>query len=316
MGGKVNSIEDLPGIGPATIQKLKEIGKDNLMSIAAMDASELAQFLETGEKTANKIILAARNSLDLGFETGMSRWKERQKLRKITTGSKALNELLGGGIETQSITELYGEFGCGKTQLAIQLSVNVQMSLENNGLNSGVIFIDTENTFVPERVRQIAEAQKMDPDEVLENIYVGRAYNSDHQVLLAQQAEKVIREKKIGLVVVDSLTSHFRSDYVGRGELAGRQQKINRHMHSLQRLALTYNLAVVVTNQVMARPDLFFGDPTSPIGGHIVGHQSTFRIYLRKGKKGTRVARLVDSPYLPEGEAVFKVTEKGIEDVA
>jgi DNA repair protein RadA len=312
---KVKSLEDLPGVGPAIAQKLREMGKDNLMSIATMSASELAEITETGEKTANKIILAARESLNLGFETGIARWKERQKLRRISTSSKALNALLGGGVETQSITEYYGEFGCGKTQIALQLSVNVQKSPEEGGLGAGVIFIDTENTFMPERIRQIAEASKLDPDNVLENIYVARAYNSDHQILLVEQAEELIKEHKIGLIVVDSLTSQFRSDYVGRGELAERQQKLNRHMHTLLRLATTYNLAIVVTNQVMARPDIFFGDPTAPIGGHIVAHQSTFRVYLRKGKKGTRVARLVDSPYLPEAEAVFKVTERGIEDV-
>lgn len=116
------------------------------------------------------------------------------------------------------------------------------------------------------------------------------------------------------MIIVDSLTSHFRADFVGRGELAGRQQKLNRHLHQLQKLADAYNIAIYVTNQVMSRPDILFGDPTAPVGGHILGHMSTYRIYLRRGKEGTRIARMVDAPNLPEAEAVFIVTPEGIKD--
>ncbi|MEA3254979.1 MAG: DNA repair and recombination protein RadA, partial [Candidatus Altiarchaeota archaeon] len=235
---------------------------------------------------------------------------------KITTGSKELDKLIGGGVETQAITELYGKYGSGKTQIGHQLAVTVQLPKDKGGLNRSAIYIDTENTFRPERIQQMAKALGMDPKKVLGNIHVARAYNSDHQMLLAEKASELAGEYNVGLVVVDSLTAHFRVEYAGRGTLAGRQQKINRHMHLLQRrLGDLYNTAIVVTNQVMSRPDVFFADPTTPIGGHIVGHTATFRIYLRKSKGDKRIARLIDSPNMPEGECVFEVTTDGVKDV-
>lgn len=329
-------LSELPGVGKKTAEKLRDGGYGSLMSIATMDASKLQETADIGEKTATTIISAARDELDIGFTTGSEKMEKRESIERIPTGSEEVNELLGGGVESQCITEFYGEFGSAKTQMALQLAVNIQ--LPDNGVDTdtadeedeestnttpvdtdestgnGVIFIDTEDTFVPERVKQMAEAKGLDPEKVLDNIFVARAYNSDHQILLAEEAQDIARENDIGLIVVDSLTAQFRSDYVGRGQLADRQQKLNQHMHTLQRLANTYNAAVVVTNQVMANPGQLFGDPTTAIGGHIISHNSAFRIYLRKSKKDKRIARLVDCPYLPEGEAVFKVDETGIID--
>lgn len=176
------------------------------------------------------------------------------------------------------------------------------------------MIIDTENTFRPERVVQMASYLGADPMETLKRIHVARAFNSQHQVLLVDKALELSRDLKCRLLIVDSLTSHFRSEYLGRGALAERQQILNRHMHDLLNFATVNNAAIAVTNQVAAKPDAFFGDPMRPIGGTIVGHTSTFRIYLRKGKAGKRIARLVDSPNMPEGEAVFMVTEDGIKD--
>ena len=309
-------MENLPGVGEKIAEKLVEAGCNDLMSLATMSVSDLMDLCEIGEKTAAKIIEAAKEQADVGnYKTGIDKLKERESVGRISTGSKALDDLLGGGIETRCISEFYGPYGSAKTQLVLQLAVNVQLSEKEGGLNGNVIFIDTENTFIPERVVQMAKAKGKDPKEILKNIYVARAFNSDHQMLLAEKARDLMGKNKIRLIVVDSLTSLFRSDYIGRGELAPRQQRLNKHMHLLHRLATTYNAAVVVTNQVMARPDILFGDPTSPIGGHIVGHQSAFRVYIRKSKKNTRIARLIDCPYLPEGEAVFKITENGVEDV-
>ncbi|MFH1773561.1 MAG: DNA repair and recombination protein RadA [Methanobacteriota archaeon] len=307
-------LEELPGVGEATAEKLREAGYATAESIAAAEAGELSDVAGIGESAAEKIIKAAKQKIQLSFMTGSEVLEKRKSMKKITTGSEVLNGLLGGGIETQAITEFFGEFGSGKTQLCHQLAVNVQLPEEKNGLEKSALYIDTENTFRPERIIQMSEAVGVDPAAVLDNIIVARAYNSDHQMLMVEKAEDSIKEKNIGLIVVDSLTSHFRSDYAGRGMLADRQQKLNRHMHNLQRLSDIYNLAVVVTNQVMARPDFFFGDPTAPVGGHVVGHSSTFRIYLRKSKGGKRVARLIDSPSLPEGEAIFSVTKNGVGD--
>jgi len=312
---KIKNIEDLPGVGEKTAEKLKERGYDNFMSIAAASASEIAENADIGEATAAKIIQAARDTLDMGFETAEKIMKRREKIGKITTGSKALDELLGGGIETQSILETHGAFGSSKSQLAFQLSVNVQLPKEKGGLGKKAVFIDTEGTFRPERILQMARALGMDEKKVLEGIYVARAYNSDHQILLLDKLGDVIKKRNIGLIVVDSVTSQFRSDYTGRGTLATRQQKLNKHLHTLQRLADVYNVAIYITNQVMSSPAILFGDPTRPIGGHVLGHQATFRLYLRKSKGEKRIARLIDSPNLPEGECVFTVTEEGIRDV-
>ncbi|RLF40442.1 MAG: DNA repair and recombination protein RadA [Thermoplasmata archaeon] len=313
--GNVREIDQLPGVGPATAEKLREAGYSDLMSIAVASPRELAEAAEIGESTASKIIINARKLADIGnFETGTVLMEKRSKIGKITTGSKMFDELLGGGFETQSITELFGEFGSSKTQIAHQLCVNVQLPKDQGGLESHAFFIDTENTFRPERIVQMAEAYSLDPDEVLEKIHVARAYNSSHQMLLVEKVIDLSKEIPARLLIVDSLTAHFRAEYVGRGALADRQQKLNKHMHDLLRWSDLNNGAVCVTNQVSSKPDTFFGDPTRPIGGHIVGHTATFRIYLRKSKGPKRIARLIDSPHLPEGEAVFTVTEKGIRD--
>ena len=307
-------IEDLPGVGEKTAEKLRECGYIDLMSIAAASPGELSGKVDIGEATAAKIIEAARRELKMGFETAEELMKRRENIGKITTGSKNFDELIGGGIETQSITEVYGSYGSAKTQLALQLAVNVQLPVEQGGLERGCVFIDTEGTFRPERIEQMARALDLDPKKVMENIYVARAYNSDHQMLLAEKVGEMVKEKNIGLLIIDSLTSHFRADYTGRGTLAERQQKLNRHLHTLQRMGDINNMAIFVTNQVMAKPDILFGDPTEAIGGHILHHAAAFRIYLRKSKKEKRICRLVDSPYLPEGEAVFVVVEDGIRD--
>lgn len=313
-GQKILSIEDLPGVGPATAEKLREMGFQTVESIAVASIGELKDAGLT-DTSAEKIINAAREGLKMGFETGLELMERRKILGRIQTGSKELDNLLGGGIETGSITEFYGQFGSGKSQIAFQATVNVQLPVEKGGLNGTAVFIDTEGTFRPERIIQMASAKNLDPKEVLKNIMVARAYNSDHQMLLAEKAAEIAEEKNVRVVVIDSLTSHFRSEYSGRGELAPRQQKLNRHLHSLQRdLADMHNVAVIVTNQVMANPVIVFGDPTTPIGGNIVGHLSTYRLYLRKSKGNKRIARLIDSPCLPEGECVFEVGANGITD--
>jgi len=311
---KTFSIEDLTGVGPATAEKLREMGFQTVESIAVASIGELKDAGLT-DTSAEKIINSARESLKMGFETGLEFMEKRKAVGRILTGSKELDNLLGGGLETGSITEFYGQFGSGKTQIALQAAVNVQLPVEKGGLNGTAVYIDTEGTFRPERIIQMAAAKNLDPKEVLKNIMVARAYNSDHQMLLAEKAAEIAEEKNVRLAVIDSLTSHFRSEYSGRGELAPRQQKLNRHLHSLQRnLADMHNIAVIVTNQVMSNPSMMFGDPTTPIGGNIVGHLSTYRIYLRKSKGNKRIGRLVDSPCLPEGECVFEVGANGISD--
>jgi len=308
-------LEDLPSVGEKTAQKLKDAGFADMMRLATATAKELAVKAEIGEGVAEKVIEAARKAESIDFETAFDVMERRRDVGRISVGSEAFNELIGGGIETQSITEVFGEFGSGKSQISHELAVTVQLPQDNGGLEGECVFIDTENTFRPERIEQIASAFDRDYEETLQNIHIARAFNSAHQMLMADKINELIQSGvNIRLVIVDSLMAHFRAEYVGRESLATRQQKLNQHLHALQNIANTYNVAVFITNQVQARPDAFFGSPTKAIGGHVLGHASTYRIWLKKGLAGKRIARLVDSPHLPEGECVFKITTDGIVD--
>jgi len=314
-GLKTNaSFEDLAGVGPATAEKLRASGYNTIESIATASIGELVEAVEVSDNKAKEMIISAKELLNMSFETADRLLEKRKCVGHISTGSKKLDVLLGGGLETQSIVEFFGEFGSGKTQVGLQLCVNVQVPVEKGGLGGKAVFIDTENTFRPQRIQQMAEAVGLDPAEVLKNIFVARAYNSDDQMLMAEKAEDLIKNDGVKVLVIDSMMALFRSEYGGRGQLAERQQKLNRHLSALHKIADLNNILIYITNQVQSDPAMFFGDPTKPIGGHILGHQSTFRVYLRKSKGGKRIGRLVDSPYLPEGEAVFMVSEKGVTD--
>ena len=317
MTKKEIQVTDLPGVGAATAEKLAEAGFDSLMALAIATPAKVVEIAGVGEAPARKIINAARNSLDMGFESGIDLMEKRKTVVKITTGSSNFDEMLGGGIESGAITECYGAYGSGKTSLAHQLAVNVQLPLEQGGAEGIAVWIDTEGALRPEYLKPIAADKGMDADEALNNFRGVRAFNSDHQMLLAEKVEDLIKKDglPIKLIILDSLMGHFRSEFAGRGTLADRQQKLNKHLHALLKIATQYNIAVYITNQVMSKPDTFFGDPTEPIGGHVVAHTSTVRVYLRRGKKGTRVAKLVDAPALPDGEAAFMITSEGIKDV-
>ena len=336
------NLEELPGVGPATAEKLHDNGFDSYQSLAVASPGELSNTADVGESTAADIVQAAREAADIGgFETGTDVLERRELIGKLTWGVPEVDELLGGGVETQSITEVYGEFGAGKSQVTHQLAVTVQLPREYGGLAGSAIFVDSEDTFRPERIDDMVkglsdealEATKeergiegsLDDEDVmtelvqdfLDHIHVAKAFNSNHQILLAEKAKEVAGEHEdtdwpVRMLAVDSLTAHFRAEYVGRGELADRQQKLNKHLHDLLRMGDLYNTAVIVTNQVMSNPDAFFGDPTKPIGGNILGHTSTFRIYLRKSKGDKRIVRLVDAPNLADGEAVMRVDDGGL----
>jgi DNA repair protein RadA len=335
-------LQELPGVGPATADKLTESGFDSYQGLAVASPGELSNTADIGESTANDIIQAAREAADIGgFETGADVLERREEIGKLTWGVDEVDELLGGGVETQSITEVYGEFGAGKSQVTHQLSVNVQLPQEYGGLHGSAMFVDSEDTFRPERIDDMVrglsdealeatledrgiegdvgdeETMERLVEDVLDKIHVAKAFNSNHQILLAEKAKELASDSEgddypIRLLNVDSLTAHFRAEYVGRGELAERQQKLNKHLHDLMRIGDLHNTAVLVTNQVASNPDSYFGDPTQPIGGNILGHTSTFRMYLRKSKGDKRIVRLVDAPNLADGEAVMEVTNDGL----
>jgi len=312
-------LDSLEGVGPVTTKKLTDAGIHNIMDLLVRGPVDVAEITGMDKETAEKIVTKARQQLveegliAKDFVNATEIYKRRQDIGKISTSTKCLDELFDGGIETQALTEVYGEFGCGKTQFCHTMCVSVQKPKEEGGLGGGVLYIDTENTFRPERIVTIAKAQNLDPEKVLDNIVVARAYNSAHQVLILQEAGPVIEENNIKLIVADSAVGLFRAEYLGRGTLSERQQKLNKFVHLLVRTAETYNCAAIATNQVMASPDTFFGDPTRPIGGNVVAHTSTYRVYFKKsGKK--RIARMVDSPHHPEQEVIFTLTDAGVSD--
>ena len=281
-------IDDLEGIGPATKAKLNAAGIVTLLDLAVKSPSEIADTINSDLARASELCNKARARLvDLkyfeeDFVSASEIYKRRKSIERITTGSKNLDDLLAGGIETQAVTEFYGEFGSGKTQICHTLCVTAQSPLDQGGLGTKVIYVDTENTFRPERVAEIAHARSLDPQTILDGIIVAKAFNSSHQELIVGELGEQVRNWGVKLVVVDSAVAHYRAEFLGRGTLSERQQRLNRFMHSLVRTAEVYNLAVVVTNQVQSSPDTFFGDPTRATGGHVVAHTSTYRIYVRK----------------------------------
>jgi len=230
-----------------------------------------------------------------------------------------LDKLLGGGIESQSITEVFGEFRTGKTQLSMTFCATCQIPSATGYKGGKVMFIDTENTFRPDRIRLIAERFNMDSDAAMENVLYARAYTSDQQMdLLTMVAAKLHEELGVfKLIIIDSVMALFRVDYSGRGELADRQQHLAKMLSKLQKIAEEYNVAVFITNQMTADPGAgmtFQVDPKKPIGGHILAHASTTRIMLRKGRGECRIAKIYDSPDLPENEATFAISGGGVTD--
>ncbi len=320
MSAETFDLSDLEGVGPVTKKRLQDSGVHNLMDLVVRGPVELGDITSMADDTCEKIVTLARRRLaETGaitkdFASGTEIYERRKRIGKITTGTQSLDGLLGGGVETQAITEVFGEFGSGKTQFCHTLCVMAQRPKEEGGLGAGVLYIDTEGTFRPERIVTIAKAHRMDPAAVLEGIIVARAYNSSHQVLILEEAGKTIKEENVGLIISDSTTGMFRAEYLGRGTLASRQQKLGRYIRLLSRIAETYNCAVLATNQVSSSPDSFFGDPTRPVGGNVVGHASTYRIYFRKGSKSKRIAKIIDSPHHPNSEQVFELGERGVQD--
>ena len=269
-----------------------------------------------GEETAKNVIAAARKVLDIGFIRGDELVKLRAGRKKLTTGCTSLDDLMRGGLETESITEFYGEFGSGKSQFCHQLAVTAQLPEEEGGLAGNVLYIDTEQVFRPERCIEMAsrfEYFKDNPKKVLNGIIFADAYTSSHQMLLLESADEIIKDNKVKLIVIDALMSHFRSEYIGREMLAARQQQLNKHIHKLTRLMRAFECAAAIANQVSDVPDAYHSgfDPKA-IGGHILGHAVHTRLFIRKSRPPQRIVKVVASPFLPEGEAPVLITEKGI----
>jgi len=305
------------GISARDIKVILEAGYNTVESIAYTPKRALLTIKGISEAKADKLILEASKHVSMGFTTATEMHQRRSELISITTGSKQLDTLLAGGVETGSITEIFGEFRTGKSQLCHTLAVTCQLPFDMGGGEGKCLFIDTEGTFRPVRLLAVANRFGLNGEEVLDNVAYARAYNSDHQLQLLNQAAAMMTETRFSLLVVDSSTSLYRTDYAGRGDLSARQAHLAKFMRTLQRLADEFGIAVVITNQVVAQVDggaMFNPDPKKPIGGNIIAHASTTRLYLRKGRGETRICKIYDSPCLPESECMFAINEDGIGD--
>jgi len=312
------ALSNIEEIGPATEKRLNEAGFRSIRDLLVRGPVDVAEVtgmeMDKSAEICNKarMMLEELGIIDKSFVTATSLFNKRRD--RISSGSNSFDDLLGGGLETKAVTEVYGEFGTGKTQLCHTLCVMVQQDTLVGGLDAKALYIDTENTFRPERIVSISDTRGIDPRKSLENIIVAKAYNSAHQELIIQEAGSVIEDNHVKLILVDSAVAHYRAEFLGRATLSERQQRLNKFMHILVRIAETYDLAVLVTNQIQASPDAYFGDAARPTGGNVVAHTSTYRIYLKRSGKN-RIARMVDSPYHAEREIVFTLSERGISDV-
>ncbi|KAL4459840.1 hypothetical protein ABPG74_003366 [Tetrahymena malaccensis] len=305
------------GINNADVKKLIDAGFQTVESISYTAKKNLLQIKGMTEAKIDKILDVAAKLVPNDFQTAAEYYVKRQSVINLTTGSTELDKLLGGGFETGSLTEIFGEFRTGKTQICHTLCITCQLPKEKGGGEGKAMYIDTEGTFRPERLESIAERFGLDPQECMENVAYARAFNCDQQNKLLVQAAALMAESKYALLIVDSATALYRTDFSGRGELSVRQNHLGKFLRNLQRLADEFGVAVVITNQVMSQVDgaaMFAGDMKKPIGGNIMAHASTTRLYLRKGRGESRICKIYDSPCLPESEAIYAIGKGGIED--
>lgn len=314
---EIDQLEPL-GVASADVKKLKAAGFFTISSVLMATTAHLTAIKGLSEAKVEKIQEAVKK-LNMGsFTSARQVLEKRRQIISITTGARSIDELLRGGIESGAITEVFGEFRTGKTQLSHTLCVTAQLPTSSGGGNGKVLFIDTEGTFRPERIIEIAQRFGVDPDAVLDNICVARAYTHEHQMELAQALSEKMVEEHYSLLIVDSATALFRVDFSGRGQLADRQQKLAQFLSRLSKLACEFNCAVFITNQVVADPGaaaMFVADAKKPVGGHIMAHMSTVRLMLLKGKANNRIMKVYDSPMLPESEAIFALSVGGVTDV-
>lgn len=319
-GVMYRKIEDLQnyGVNSTDVAKLKNGGFHTVESIAHATLRKLTEVKGMSEQKIQKIkdIIKSNGLVMLGFKTAAEQLSITKDMVKISTGSRDLDSLLGGGIETGSITEFFGEFRTGKTQICHTLCVIAQMPLDVGGAEGKALYVDTEGTFRPQKLVEIAERFKLNPEEVLENVICARCHNTEQQMELLSDAAALMCEQRFGLLVVDSATALFRTDYSGRGELSERQMQLAQFLRQLTRLAEEFGIAVVITNQVVANPDgaSFSKENIKPIGGNIIAHASTTRLKLKKGRGENRICTVYDSPTLPEADATFSIGTAGVED--
>lgn len=305
----------LEGVSQGTINKLRAAGLVTLLQIAVVPPKEIIERTDIKSlDTASKVVVLAQRAISRYRTAAQYYEDETADTRKLSTGIAEFDDILRGGFELGSITELWGRFQMGKTQMCYTVAILVQNAEEEGGLNAKALVIDTENTFKGIRVAEIAEARGLDVQQTLENIHIIRIYNSDHLEATIRALPETLQEDNYGLLIVDSMATHFRGEYVGRGVLAERQGKLAGILQNLMRVAESFNLVVLVTNQAQANVT-GYGANEQPALGHIMAHACTHRIHFRKGRGLMRIAKIYDSPILPPNEARFLLTEKGAESV-
>lgn len=314
------NISDIDGIGDTVAKKMEKCGIVSVMQLAVMSSEELVEKIDCSKDTAQQHILNAQNLLretdmiDKEFQTANESLEKRKEILRLSTGSKELDTLLKGGIESQAMTEFYGEYGSGKSQICFTCSVLATQPEGNGGIDSDVLFFDTEGTFRSERIAEIAGERDLDIKAVLERIHFSKVYNSSHLEYIINNITKYIEKYKAKMIIIDSIMSLHRAEYVGRGTLADRQQRVNNLLHKLIRISEIYNIIILVTNQIQHDPAQMFGDPVKPVGGNAIGHTATYRIYIKKSGHN-RIVTMIDSPYHEYSSCKITVTKIGITDL-
>ena len=309
-------IKKLKGIGDGTAKKFDKNGITTVEQLFVIPPPKVAEMLGIDNDSAMELFKKARAVYDDSpvFQSGLEAKSEDQDLEKISTGTKALDKLFTGGIECGATTEIYGEFGCGKTQFCHTMAVRVQLPKDKGGLEGKCVWIDSEGTFEPSRIKTIAESVDIDEETALNNIIRAKAYNSADQYLILQELEKlIVGDKDIKLIVIDSATGLFRQDYSGRGMLSERQKYLDEFLTMASNMANFHNIAIIWTNQVMINPGVFYGDPVTAIGGTVLAHKSTYRVYFKKSG-AYRMGKMVDSPKHAQIEVMFGLSEEGVVD--
>ncbi|CED84399.1 family atpase dmc1 [Phaffia rhodozyma] len=329
------------GINAQDISKLKAAGMTTIQSVQMTPRRTMLKIKGLSEAKVEKLKDVALKLLPSAIMTATEVSTRRESAVMISTGSKAVDAMLGGGISTQSVTEVYGEFRTGKSkssknlisarsislpkcsssaQLAHTLCVMTQLPVEMGGGGGKAAYLDTEGTFRADRIKAIAERAGVDGKLACDNITYARAYNSEQQLeLINELALRFGDDGTYKLLIIDSIINLFRQDYSGRGELSERQQKLNQMLSRLSKLSEEFNIAILMTNQVQSDPgaQLMFASASSakPVGGHVLAHASATRLHLRKGRAEERICKVVDSPDVAESEAAYRLSNGGWDDV-
>jgi len=311
----------IKGFGKEKVKELEAKGITCVEELLIIPPPQYAEMIGVDNETANEHFQKARDAYNKEreitsyFKKGSECKIEDDDIERISTGTKALDKLFMGGVECGATTEVYGEFGSGKTQFAHALCVRVQLPKEQGGLNAKAIWINTEGTFEPTRIEAISESLKLDSGVVLDNILVANAFNSvDQYSILLEIEKKLVEDNSYKLIIVDSATGLFRQDFSGRGMLSERQKYLDKFLTLGTNIAKLHKIAVLWTNQVYNSPMEFYGDPTIPVGGTIIAHKSTYRVYFMKSGK-FRIAKMVDSPKDRQTEVMFGLSKSGVVDM-